>query len=194
MDSLLLLCRVNSFLLCGSGIFIHTLRTRGVPTQHAGVPRELHREFTIKSSPFYNNVVIDVKRGVRQGDTISPKLFSATLENVMRELEWEDMGVKIDGRLLHNLRFSDDIVLITPSISQAERILTNFDRVFGNVGLQLNLTKTMLQLHTCIQVARSRAGANERLGELSRASKMSRRRRRTSYSVPSYGTLPFFLP
>ncbi|VDO75541.1 unnamed protein product [Heligmosomoides polygyrus] len=76
-----------------------------------------------------NDVIIDVKRGVRQGDTISPKLFSATLENVMRELEWEDMGVKVDGQQLHHLRFADDTVLITSSISQAERMLADFDRV-----------------------------------------------------------------
>ncbi|VDO75717.1 unnamed protein product [Heligmosomoides polygyrus] len=53
------------------------------------------------------------------------------------------MGVKVDGQQLHHLRFADDIVLITPSISQAERVLADFDRVCGNVGLQLNLTKTM---------------------------------------------------
>ncbi|VDP05847.1 unnamed protein product [Heligmosomoides polygyrus] len=64
-------------------------------------------------------------------DTIFPKLFSAILENVVRELEWEDMGVKVDGRQLHHLRFADDIVLITPSISQAERMLADFDRVCG---------------------------------------------------------------
>ncbi|VDO84701.1 unnamed protein product [Heligmosomoides polygyrus] len=61
----------------------------------------------------------------------------------MRGLEWEHMGVKVDGRQLHHLRFADDIVLITSSISQAERMLADFDRVYGNVGLQLNLTKTM---------------------------------------------------
>ncbi|VDO90361.1 unnamed protein product [Heligmosomoides polygyrus] len=61
----------------------------------------------------------------------------------MRELEREDMGVKVDGRQLHHLRFAEDIVLITPSISHAERMLADFDRVCGNVGLQLNLTKTM---------------------------------------------------
>ncbi|VDO36536.1 unnamed protein product, partial [Heligmosomoides polygyrus] len=83
------------------------------------------------------------ERGVRQEDTISPKLFSATLENVFRELEWDDIGVNVDDRILHYLRFADDIMLITPSISPAERMLINFDRVCGNVGLQLNLTKTM---------------------------------------------------
>ncbi|WKY02771.1 hypothetical protein Q1695_016219 [Nippostrongylus brasiliensis] len=61
----------------------------------------------------------------------------------MRTLEWDDMGVKIDGRQLHHLRFADDIVLITPSITQAERMLADFDHACGKIGLQLNLTKTM---------------------------------------------------
>uniref|UniRef100_A0A7I4YB57 Reverse transcriptase domain-containing protein n=1 Tax=Haemonchus contortus TaxID=6289 RepID=A0A7I4YB57_HAECO len=41
---------------------------------------------------------------------------SAALENIMRHLEWEDLGVNVDGRYLHHLRFADDIVLITPNI------------------------------------------------------------------------------
>ncbi|VDO66954.1 unnamed protein product [Heligmosomoides polygyrus] len=110
--------------------FINALLTQGVPTQYIRVLRELYSGFTTKISPFYNEAVIDVKRGVRQGDTISPKLFSATLENVMRELEWEDMGVSIDGWQLPRLRFADDIVLTTPSISQPERILTQPNQAF----------------------------------------------------------------
>ncbi|EYC09263.1 hypothetical protein Y032_0061g3244 [Ancylostoma ceylanicum] len=60
----------------------------------------------------------------------------------MRKLEWEDMRVRVDGRLLHHLRFAD-IVLITPSISQAERML-DFDDARGKIGLPLFLTKTMV--------------------------------------------------
>ncbi|VDO66633.1 unnamed protein product [Heligmosomoides polygyrus] len=46
-------------------------------------------------------------------------------------------------RQLHNLRFADDIVLITPSISQPERMLADFNLVCRNVGLQPNVKKTM---------------------------------------------------
>ncbi|KAK6743923.1 hypothetical protein RB195_010924 [Necator americanus] len=53
------------------------------------------------------------------------------------------MGVKVDSRQLHYLRFADDIVLITPSISQAERMLTEFDETCGCIVPQLNLQKTM---------------------------------------------------
>ena len=122
---------------------IEAVGNQGIPTQYIKILRELYSNFTTKIVPFYKEIIIDVKRGVRQGDTISPKLFSASLENVMRQLEWEDMGVKVDGRQLHHLRFADDIVLITPNIEQAERMLADFDCACGKIGLRLNLTKTM---------------------------------------------------
>ncbi|KAK6763031.1 hypothetical protein RB195_023653 [Necator americanus] len=110
---------------------MEALDNQGVPTLYIKVLRELHNKFTTGISPFYKNIIIDVKREVRQGDTISPKIFTATIENAMRKLEWDDMGVKVDGRQLHHLRFADDIVLIIP-IGQAERML-NADRIRRNM-------------------------------------------------------------
>ncbi|EYC05064.1 hypothetical protein Y032_0084g1759 [Ancylostoma ceylanicum] len=107
------------------------------------VYKSSHDNFTTRISPFYDDITIDVRRGVRQGDTVSPKLFTATLEDVMRRLEWDNMAVRVDGRLLHHLRFADNVVLITSNISQAERMLADFDDACGKVGLQLNITKTM---------------------------------------------------
>ncbi|EYC05856.1 hypothetical protein Y032_0080g1402 [Ancylostoma ceylanicum] len=122
---------------------LEALGNQGVPTQYIRIFRELYSNFTTRISPFYDDITIDVRRGVRQGDTVSPKLFTATLEDVMRRLEWDNMGVRVDGRLLHHLRFADDIVLITPNISQAERMLADFNDACGKIGTQLNLTKTM---------------------------------------------------
>uniref|UniRef100_A0A0K0CZK2 Reverse transcriptase domain-containing protein n=1 Tax=Angiostrongylus cantonensis TaxID=6313 RepID=A0A0K0CZK2_ANGCA len=53
------------------------------------------------------------------------------------------MGVKIEGRQLHLLRFADDIILRTPNIRQTERMLADFDKACGKIGLRLNLIKTM---------------------------------------------------
>ncbi|KAE9417833.1 hypothetical protein Angca_009674, partial [Angiostrongylus cantonensis] len=66
---------------------IESLGSQGVPTQYIKILRELYKNFTTKIAPFYNDINVDVKRGVRQGDTISPKLFTAILQNVMRTLE-----------------------------------------------------------------------------------------------------------
>ncbi|KAE9413691.1 hypothetical protein Angca_002679, partial [Angiostrongylus cantonensis] len=51
---------------------METLGNQGVPTQHIKILRELCKNFTTKILPFYNDINIDVKTGVRQGDTISP--------------------------------------------------------------------------------------------------------------------------
>ncbi|VDM54434.1 unnamed protein product [Angiostrongylus costaricensis] len=116
---------------------------QGVPTQYKKILRELYKNFTTMISPFYNDINIDVKRGVTQDDTMSPELFTATLQNVMRTLEWDNMGVKIDDRKLRHLRFADDILHITPNISQAERMLADFVKTCGKIVFGLNLTKTM---------------------------------------------------
>ncbi|EYC19360.1 hypothetical protein Y032_0024g1041 [Ancylostoma ceylanicum] len=60
------------------------------------------------------------------------------------------MEVRVDGPLLHHLRFADDIALVTPTISQAERMLADFDDVYGKVSLQLNPTKTMFMRNGCV--------------------------------------------
>ncbi|KAE9414324.1 hypothetical protein Angca_006193, partial [Angiostrongylus cantonensis] len=122
---------------------MEALGSRGVPTQYINILRKLYKNFTTKVSPFYHDINVDVKRGVRQGDAVSAKLFTATLQNVMRTLEWDNMGVKIDDRQIHHLRFADDIVLITPDISQAERMLADFDKTCGKIDVRLNLNKTM---------------------------------------------------
>ncbi|KAE9416687.1 hypothetical protein Angca_009940, partial [Angiostrongylus cantonensis] len=54
---------------------MEALGSREVPTQFVKILRELYNNFSTKISPFYNDVNVDVKRGVRQGDTISPNLF-----------------------------------------------------------------------------------------------------------------------
>ncbi|EPB78847.1 hypothetical protein ANCCEY_02024 [Ancylostoma ceylanicum] len=122
---------------------LEALDSQGVPTQCIRIFRELYSNFTTRISPFYDDITVDVRTWVRQGFTVSSKLFSATLGDVMRRLEWDNRGVRVDGRLLHHLRFADDIVLITPNISQAERMLADFDDACGKIGLQLNLTKKM---------------------------------------------------
>ena len=42
---------------------VEALDNQGVPTQYIKVLRELYSNFTTGISPFYKNIIIDVKRG-----------------------------------------------------------------------------------------------------------------------------------
>ncbi|VDM57906.1 unnamed protein product [Angiostrongylus costaricensis] len=70
-------------------------------------------------------------------------------------LEWDNLEAKIDGRQLHHFGLADDIVLITPNISQAERILADVDNACGKICLRLNLTKTMFMRNDWFRMTHS---------------------------------------
>ena len=63
------------------------------------------------------------KRGVRQGDIVSPKLFTLVLEDAFKRLHWEDRGINISGEKLSNLRFAGEIAIFSPNSEELEHTL-----------------------------------------------------------------------
>ena len=58
-----------------------------------------------------------IRKGVRQGYTLSPCLFNLYAEHIMRNagLDEAQAGIKIAGRNINNLRYADDITLMAES-------------------------------------------------------------------------------
>ena len=82
---------------------------------------------------------------LRQGDAISPKLFTATLESTFRRLNWENKGVKIAEEFLSNLRFGDDIFLCT-EIHRNYNMLQELSAESRRMGLKMNIAKTKVMV------------------------------------------------
>lgn len=68
---------------------------------------------------------LPTRKGVRHGDTTSPKLFT---EKVFRELDWEDATLRIKGVYFQVLHFADDIFLLTESAEQQQKCLKNYNQ------------------------------------------------------------------
>lgn len=51
-----------------------------------------------------------------RGNVISPKLFTAALEDDFKMLNWKRQGIKINGKHLSHFNFTDDIVVVTESL------------------------------------------------------------------------------
>lgn len=83
-----------------------------------------------------------IRRGVRQGDPISPRIFIAVLESIISELDWKNCGLSIEGRYLSHLRFADDLVLLSESSQQLQYMLDTLHKASRQVGLEMNITKT----------------------------------------------------
>ena len=81
-------------------------------------------------------------RGVRQGDPISPKLFTATIEQIFKNSELNPRGIDIDGEKLADLRFADDVALTTNSVKDMEIQLNILNQESKKVGLKIHRGKT----------------------------------------------------
>ena len=57
--------------------------------------KDIYKESTATIKLHKVSEKIPIKKGIRQGDTISLKLFTAVLEEKFKNLEWEEAGIQI---------------------------------------------------------------------------------------------------
>uniref|UniRef100_A0A7I4YL34 Reverse transcriptase domain-containing protein n=1 Tax=Haemonchus contortus TaxID=6289 RepID=A0A7I4YL34_HAECO len=76
-----------------------------------------------QDSMFQRELRVPIEKVVRQGDTISPKLYTTAPKHAMLQLGWDDKGINIDGKKLSSLRFADDIVLISLNREELQQMV-----------------------------------------------------------------------
>ena len=84
---------------------------------------------------------VNIEKGVRQGCVLSPDLFSLYTQLVMDELAELD-GIRIGGRNVNNVRYADDMVLITDSEEKLQRLVSCLHEQCRIKGLRINRSKT----------------------------------------------------
>ena len=89
-----------------------------------------------------------IRRGVRQGDAISPKLFTTALEIIFRRLTSETR------EYLCHLRFANDILMCTNTLYALQQMIQELADESENQGLRMNKSKikVMIEKNTPLHV------------------------------------------
>ena len=87
-----------------------------------------------------------IRKGVRQGYMLSPRLFNLYAVYIMRNagLNEAQAEIKMAGRNINNLRYADDTTLMAESEEELKSLLMKVKEESEKVGLKLNIQKTKI--------------------------------------------------
>ncbi|CAG4966429.1 unnamed protein product [Colias eurytheme] len=121
-----------------------TLATQNVENEYIRVIKSIYEKSKSRVKLETAGSWFPIKRGVRQGDPLSPILFIATLESIISKLNWNKCGIKVKSEYLNHLRFADDLVLISETGKELQHMVKSLNQASKLAGLEMNLSKTMV--------------------------------------------------
>jgi len=90
---------------------------------------------------------VKIGKGVLQGETLSPTLFSLFLNKIVAELETEGLnGVRWGDGQVALLLYADDQVLVSSHPSGLQRLINKIASLFKGMKLKVNLAKTKVMV------------------------------------------------
>ena len=123
------------------------LKEMGIPNHLTCLLRNLYegQEATVRTGHRTTDW-FQIGKGVRQSCILSPYLFNLYAEYIKRNagLNEAQVGIKIAGRNINNLRYANDITLMVESEEQLKSLLMKVKEESEKVGLKLNIQKTKI--------------------------------------------------
>uniref|UniRef100_A0A914WVS6 Reverse transcriptase domain-containing protein n=1 Tax=Plectus sambesii TaxID=2011161 RepID=A0A914WVS6_9BILA len=126
------------------GALYEALRRQSIPEQAIRLLQTINKNGHTTIHVRFDKTEINVCQGVQQGDTISPKLFSACLQLAFDRVNWQGKGININSQHLNHLRFADDIVLISHNYVQLQKMAKDLQQQAKGIGLKINVNKSKL--------------------------------------------------
>lgn len=84
---------------------------------------------------------INIKKGVKQGDPVSPILFNTVLDILVTSLNKCKYGIQVGNTSISCLAYADDIILLANTKFEARALLNKCLEFFSKTGLSINPSK-----------------------------------------------------
>ncbi|XP_045500075.1 uncharacterized protein LOC123697576 [Colias croceus] len=121
-----------------------SLKALNINKKYINILNQIYNNSTSKVKLDRVGEPFKIRRGVRQGDPISPKLFIAVLQHVLGKLPWSNRGINMNGNMLSHLRFADDIILFAENPHHLSKMINELNQASKNIGLEINIDKTKI--------------------------------------------------
>ena len=123
------------------------LKEMGIPDHLICLLRNLYagQEATVRTGHGTTDW-FQIGKGVHQGCILLPCLFNSYAEYIMRNtgLDEAQVGIKIAGRHINQLRYADDTTLVAESEEELKSLLMKVKEESEKVGLKLKIQKTKI--------------------------------------------------
>eukprot|EP00924_Labyrinthula_sp_SR-Ha-C_P014842 snap_masked-scaffold_96-processed-gene-0.1-mRNA-1 protein AED:1.00 eAED:1.00 QI:0/-1/0/0/-1/1/1/0/939 len=119
------------------------------------VPRKLIKLITIlydKTKVFVSDSgekssLVNIKRGVLQGDSLSPSIFILCLDSIMKRIKNNTLqGTSLHNQTLRYFAFADDLVILIRNDEEMISFLAQLQNLQQSTGLKINVSKTKVML------------------------------------------------
>ena len=109
--------------------------------------RDYIKELCNKTSPkvitnYFHSDPFSFKRGVSQGDPLSPIIFVLTFQPIIDFLiQNKNLGVEINGKKIITLPYADDFCLITKNMRTQQKLINQLNIHIQSMGMKLKPSK-----------------------------------------------------
>ena len=119
------------------GAVVEALRAHGMQEKYIIIIKETYTEGTAQIRRKKLSGKIRITKSVHQGDTLSPVMFTAAVEEIFKRMNIE-AGINFNGVRLSNLRFADDIILFAESEKKLKDVLEDLNNKGKRDEMKLN--------------------------------------------------------
>ena len=132
----------KAFDTIGHNYLWKAMKNQGYTAENIEIIKEMYNNTRAYVHTDVEGNEFEIERGVKQGDPLSSVLFNIALQEIFRGLNWEEKGIKVNGKYLSHLRFADDIVILSNTKGELETMMNELHEKSKIARLGINVGKT----------------------------------------------------